>query len=230
MGVWNVFFSASLLPCLRFSRRCIRVNYVGPIHKNIDDLKKIETMKGVFCLEGFWYNDHRDKTTVYPILDLANKYYDVPFLHHKCGTKEEFVFALKRWTTRSFSKKYPLLYLAFHGCNGMIKIGKEELTLAELEEMMRGKCSGTVIYFSSCETMNVDRRKLKQFLKCTEALAILGYRQKVNWLASAFFDIQLLYYLQKYPYDLSGIAGMKNELLKSCRAQVKELDFVLLSG
>lgn len=185
-------------------------------------------MNGVFCLEGFWYNDHRDKTTVYPILDLANRYYNVPFLHHKCGTKQEFIFSLKRWKTKSFHKKYPLLYLAFHGCNGMLKIGEEEITLNELEELLGDKCPGAVIYFSSCETLNVDRKKLLNFLERTKALAILGYRQKVNWLTSAFFDILLLDHLQKHPYDSIGIASMKKEIISNCRKQVKEMDFKLV--
>jgi hypothetical protein len=30
-------------------------------------------MNGIFCLEGFWYGDHRDRTTVYSVLDLMNK-------------------------------------------------------------------------------------------------------------------------------------------------------------
>jgi hypothetical protein len=185
-------------------------------------------MKGVFCLEGFWYNDHRDKTTVYPILDLANRYYDVPFLHHKCGTKQEFIFSIKRWKTKSFHKKYPLLYLAFHGCDGMIKIGEEEITLAELEDLLQDKCEGAVIYFGSCETINVHHGRLLRFLTKTKALAILGYRQKVNWLTSAFFDILLLYYLQKHPYDQQGISNIKKEIRRNCRSQVKELDFRLV--
>ncbi len=42
-------------------------------------------MKGTFCLETFWYGDHRDKTSVFPVLDLVNRYEKMPFVHHKCG-------------------------------------------------------------------------------------------------------------------------------------------------
>ena len=70
-------------------------------------------MKGIFCLEGFWYGDHRDKISVAPIIDLLHRYDNLPSLYQRCGTKEEFIYSLKRWKTKSFHKKYPLLYHAF---------------------------------------------------------------------------------------------------------------------
>jgi hypothetical protein len=187
-------------------------------------------MKGVFCLEGFWYGDHRDKTTIYPVLDLAHRHYQMPFVHHRCGTREEFIYSIRRWKTKSFHKKYPLLYLAFHGEAGKIKIGKDEITLEELAEMLEDKCEGVVIYFGSCETLHVNLRKLKNFLDKTKTLAILGYRQEVDWLISASFDILVLNYLQQHPYDTQGIAKIREELLKNCRSQVKQLDFRLVSN
>jgi len=84
-------------------------------------------MNGIFCLEGFWYGDHRDKTTVYPVLELINRIKGIPWLHHRCGTIEEFEFSLKRWKTKVFHSKYKILYLAFHGEKGLIKIGKKSV-------------------------------------------------------------------------------------------------------
>jgi hypothetical protein len=187
-------------------------------------------MQGVFCLEGFWYGDHRDKISVYPILYLAHQYYQLPFVHHRCGTRDELIFSLKRWKTKSFHKKYPLLYLAFHGRGGKIVIGKEEVTLQELAEILEDKCQGVVIYFGSCETLSVDRRLLKSFLNKTKTLAILGYKQEVDWMISASFEILLLYYLQQHPYDSQGITKIYNEILLNCRSQVKQLDFRLVSN
>ena len=40
-------------------------------------------MNGIFCLEGFWYGDHRDRTTVYPVLDMMNK---IEELHQRMDT------------------------------------------------------------------------------------------------------------------------------------------------
>lgn len=187
-------------------------------------------MKGVFCIEGFWYGDHRDKTTVFPILDLANRYYNVPFIHHRCGTMEEFVFSIKRWQTKSFHKKYPLLYLAFHGEEGKIVIGKEEVTLEQLQEMIGEKCEGTVIYFGSCETLNIDRRRLISFMNKTKTLALLGYKKEVDWLVSASFDIMLLYHLQQHPFDSKGIEKIFDEILSGSKKQVRDLEFRMLSN
>ena len=200
----------------------IRLDYRVTLYKAV--------MKGVFCLEGFWFGDHRDKITVYPILDLAHTYYNMPFLHHRCGTREEFEYSISRWKTKAFHKKYPLLYLAFHGRNGKVFVGKDEISLEELEEMLGDKCEGVVIYFGSCETLHVDRRRLMRFLKNTKALAVLGFRQEVDWLVSASFDILLLYYLQQHPYDSQGIEKINKDILLNCKSQVKRLDFRLVSN
>lgn len=182
-------------------------------------------MKGVFCLEGYWYGDHRDKTSVFPVLDLLNRYNNLPFLHHRCCTKEEFVFALNRWKNKSFYKKYPLLYLAFHGDKGKIKIGNNIVTLEELSQLLAHNCQGVVIYFGSCATMKMDRRNLQNFMTKTNALAILGYKQEVNWLISASFDIRLLSYLNDYPLDTKGVKDMEKAIKTDCKAFVRELDF-----
>ncbi len=182
-------------------------------------------MKGVFCLEGLWYGDHRDKTSVFPVLDLVNRVENLPFIHHRCFTLEEFTYSITRWKQKSFHRKFPLLYLAFHGERGVIKIGKHSLTLDELAEMLEDKCNGVVIYFGSCATMNIDRRRLQGFMEKTKSVAILGYRQDVDWLTSASFDIRLLSYLICHPFDSKGVLAIKTDILKNCKSFIKELDF-----
>jgi hypothetical protein len=96
--------------------------------------------------------------------------------------------------------------------------------------MLGDKCEGVVIYFGSCETLNVDRRRVMRFLRNTKALAVLGFRQEVDWLVSASFDILLLYYLQQHPYDSQGIEKIYKDILMNCKSQVKRLDFRLVSN
>jgi hypothetical protein len=182
-------------------------------------------MKGIFCLEGYWYGDHRDETSVFPILDLINRYNKTPFVYHRCATLEEFIFSINRWKTKSFHKKYPFLYLGFHGKVGLIRIGKQELTIEDLGELLEDKCAGVVIYFGSCETMKIDKRRLQNFMRNTKTLAILGYKQEVDWIDSTSFDIKLLSYFLKIPFDSVGIKSIKKDILTSYRSQVKELDF-----
>jgi len=115
-------------------------------------------MKGIFCIEGFWYGDHRDSTTVYPVLDLIKRFGKTPFVHHRCATIEEFEFSIKRWCTKSFHRNYPLLYLAFHGEPENICIGsKQKVNLNRLAELLEGKCDRVVIYFGSCSTVKTDK-------------------------------------------------------------------------
>lgn len=182
-------------------------------------------MNGIFCIEGFWYGDHRDTTSVYPVLELINRINGLPFIHHRIGTVEEFNFSIKRWKTKAFHKKYPILYLAFHGDKGLIKIGNKNITLKEFAEILGTKCEGAVIYFGSCETMNFDKRNLQKFLGETRVLAILGFKQQVNWLRSASFDIQMLSYFLDNKFDSKGIEKIYNEIQNNCKSLIKELDF-----
>ncbi|HMO63535.1 MAG TPA: hypothetical protein PKC39_15855 [Ferruginibacter sp.] len=182
-------------------------------------------MKGIFCIEGFWYGDHRDPTSVYPVLELIHRINGLPYIYHRCGTVEEFIFSIERWKTKAFHKKYPILYLAFHGDRGVIKVGKETITLEQLAGILGTKCEGVVIYFGSCATMNVNKRLLQRFLEQTRTLSILGFRQEVNWLRSASFDIQMLSYFLDNAFDSKGIEIIYNEIQANCKSLVRELDF-----
>ncbi|MDQ3192216.1 MAG: hypothetical protein M3Q58_11550 [Bacteroidota bacterium] len=182
-------------------------------------------MKGVFCLEGFWYGDHRDSTSVWPVLDLVHRYQNMPFIHHRCATKEEFIYSLKRWKTKSFHKNYPILYLAFHGEPGKIIIGKDEVSLEELSDLLEDKCSNVVIYFGSCSTLKLDNRKLQGFLEKTNTVALFGYKEDIDWLTSSAFEIRLLSFLLEFPFDSIGIQKIDEAIIKNCSDLVKELDF-----
>jgi hypothetical protein len=184
-------------------------------------------MQGIFCLEGFWYGDHRDQTSVHPVLELIHRINKIPFLHHRCCTREEFIYSLNRWKTKAFHSKYKILYIAFHGEKGLIKIGKESLALDELAETLGDKCQGSVIYFGSCSTLKLDKRLLKKFITKTKCLAVLGYKVDVDWLRSASFDIQMLGHLIEHPFDTKGIVKIKKAIQEDCKHLVRELDFVM---
>jgi hypothetical protein len=182
-------------------------------------------MKGVFCLEGYWYGDHRDKTSVFPVLDLIHRYNQMPFIYHRCATPEEFVFSINRWKTKSFHKKYPLLYLAFHGEPGIIKVGKTIITLDDLANLLQDKCEGVVIHFGCCSTMYTDRRLLQSFMEKTRSVALMGYKEEVDWLPSTSFEIMLLNSLSNHPFDSKGVKQIYDEVMDECKGQAKKLDF-----
>ena len=81
--------------------------------------------KGIYCIEGFWeQGDVINKASVLPLLELLHQREQVPFTHHRCGTKEEILFMLSRWKG-AVQKKYPILYFATHGNEGELDFGKE---------------------------------------------------------------------------------------------------------
>lgn len=184
--------------------------------------------KGVFCLEGFWYGDHRDLISVTPVLELVGKHSHMPFIHHRCNTKAEFEYSIKRWKTKSFCNKYPILYLGFHGEPGFIKVGKEIVTLTDLGNMVGNSCTRSIIHFGSCSTLNLNKTRVQNFMSNTEILAVMGYKRDVDWLPSAAFEILLLDLLQNNPFDSKGIKAFQKVIMSECKRQVEELDFRLI--
>jgi hypothetical protein len=118
-----------------------------------------------------------------------------------------------------------LLYLAFQGEKGKIQIGNESVSLNELADLFGDKCTGVVIYFGSCETLNMDKRHIQSFMEKTGTVAVLGYKVEVDWLISASFDIRLLSYLLHNPFDSRGVQKIKEELAKDCKPFIRDLRF-----
>ena len=60
---------------------------------------------------------------------------------------------------------------------------------------------GRILHFGSCSTLATDHEdEIKQFLKQTKIKAVCGYRNDVDWLESAAFEVLLIdalaYYLR----------------------------------
>ena len=168
--------------------------------------KKKDQKKGIFCLEEpAWGGRIKDPTTVEPVLRLLEKLkdFEVPYLHHDCATREEFEFFLPKWVGGSFGK-YPILYLAFHGDPGEITVGEQSVTLKDFEALLGdGTCAGRLIHFGACSTLAAREQELDRFLEHTGALAICGYRKRVDFLESCAFDVLLLGRLQSMSFRRS---------------------------
>lgn len=82
-----------------------------------------------------------------------------------------------------------------------------------------------MLYFGSCATLKIDRRKLQSFMERTRTVAVLGYKQEVDWLTSTSFEIRLLSYLLKHPFDSKGVQKIYEDIVGECRGSVKDLDF-----
>jgi len=190
--------------------------------------------KGVFCLEGDWWNDLNRSSTVKPVLKLAGQgEHPVPYVHRDVATEEELTHYLKVWTQKRYAR-FPMLYLAFHGEAGAIFLGSggvraPTLDLDWFSERLHGKCKGRIIHFGSCETLSVDARHVKRFLRETEAVAVTGYREPVDWLKSAAFELLLFNAIQKKTFTKRGAQAISDIMDREVRALVKETGFRMIT-
>jgi hypothetical protein len=183
--------------------------------------------KGIFCLEGLWVMDLKDKSTVRPILELLTESERIPHIHRDCAAADEIGYYIAKWTQAPY-RRYPILYIAFHGIPGAIYVGNwEKMTLEQLAACFpRPKRS--VIIFGSCSTVAVRRARLKAFMKRTGAIAVCGYETDVDWIRSTAFELLLLNTLQQNEFSGKGI----NAIVRKTKAEArrfKELGFKIVS-
>lgn len=169
--------------------------------------------KGIYCLEGLWDNDLKNKSTVLPILELLEKGSISNYIYHTCATKEELEFFLTKWKKKSINTKFPILYLAFHGRKGQIYItSKSTYSLNDLAIILDGSAAGKVVFFASCETLNASSRTIQSFLKKTNAIAAIGYKQEVDWMIATAFELLVLDALQQDKFDSRGIEKIETKI------------------
>jgi hypothetical protein len=184
--------------------------------------------KGIFCIEGLWENDLKQKSTVQPILDLLHLNEKIPYICRDSATIEELEFYLKKWTQKAY-KKYPILYLAFHGEENEIVPGRRNYSMDDLRDLVKGQCKNKILIFASCSTVSIDKRKLKTFLKVTDALAVCGYKNDVDWMKSTAFELLLLSTLQENHFDGRGIDAIQRKTVEISR-MFKNLEYRIVTS
>jgi len=184
--------------------------------------------KGIFCLEGDWDLDLRQKTTVQPLFELLERsnHPSIPSIRRDIGTIPELEYYLRKSCLKRY-EKYPILYLGFHGTPGCLELGDRgtEVDLDWLEERLEGKCRGKVIHFGSCGTMDIHGSRLNRLLTRTNALAICGYRNDVDWMLSAAFELVLLCAFQEYSFSKRGMEAVQRMVKEQTPGLVRDLDF-----
>ena len=200
------------------------VTFKDTIHKKQMTAKIKE--KGIYCIEGLWdHGNIQDQSTVLPILDLLEKRGYCNYLFRDCATKSELEFFLDKWKHRTINEKYPILYLAFHGDPGYIFLThKDKYSLEELADFLGDKCTGKIIYFGSCSTLNIDKRRINSFLKKTGAIATIGYKREIDWIQSAACDLFVFEALQSDKLDTKGIKKIYKKIISDYGNLHKILD------
>lgn len=184
-------------------------------------------MKGIFCLEGMWDDNLKQKSTVQPILHMLEVNGDVRYIHHDVATVEELEFYLSRWKLARY-RGYPILYLAFHGEEEKLFVGDIEYNIDRLGEMLSDSCANSIVMLASCSTLNTDKRNIKRFLRKTRALAICGYKSRVNWILSAAFEILVLSAFQETEFSGRGISTILRQV-KTVGSHFSELEFTMIT-
>lgn len=189
---------------------------------------------GIFCLEDDWWRDFNRTSTVEPVLSLIAQGVDmdVPHVHRDVGTREELAYYLRRWA-QAGSAQYAILYLAFHGRPGVISIGDRrrrdaEVTLDDLADMLGEGLTGRIVHFGSCETMGVDKRHIRRFLKRTGLVAAAGFKSQVDWLSSAVFDVLLFEAMLRHTLTPGGARAIRADMWDGYRSLCNRLDFRMI--
>ena len=183
--------------------------------------------KGIFCIEGLWDPDLRVSSSIEPLLDLLNLNALISYIHMDAATHEEFEFYVRKWMQKRYDG-YPILYIASHGNESGIKVGKEVYSIDALADLLAGKCANRIIMFSSCSTLRIGKRMLRDFLEKTEALAVCGYRVDVDWLRSTAFELLLFSQMQKNEFSGRGVDAIDAAATEIARS-FKDLDFEIVT-
>ncbi|NOY06052.1 MAG: hypothetical protein GXO82_05405 [Chlorobi bacterium] len=152
---------------------------------------------GIFCLEGDWSPDLKERNTVRPLLQFLEQSNRINFIYRDVGTVEELQFYMNKWRQRAY-RSYKIGYFAFHGEPDTILIGRKRLSLDQLGDFLEGACRGKIVYFGSCATLDIGRAKVLEFTRKTKARCVCGYTKDVDWFSSSAFELLLFSTLTRY--------------------------------
>ncbi|TXL73472.1 hypothetical protein FHP25_21325 [Vineibacter terrae] len=155
------------------------------------------------------------------VLALLRSATGTPYIHRDFSTADELSFLLRECTQKKYSS-YPYIYLAMHGGGAEVCVKSFAKTnlmngtrnLDWIADQLEGRARGKVIIFSACAVMNGHGALLRKFRDKTQAKAIMGYKENVNWLESAQFELALL----------SGLPSKKRVSESSIRGTLKRLN------
>jgi hypothetical protein len=182
--------------------------------------------KQIFCIEGDWHPDLRQKDTIESALKFMETAsgMKIKYIHRHCSTEQELQNRITEYTKRRYNS-FSIFYLAFHGVpNGLKLSSKTILSLEELAAMAENKLQNKIVHLGSCETLNINRRYIKNFLKTTGALCVSGFKKEVPFVSSTIFDVLYFEMCQYYKQMHIIEKHMKNYYGK----MMKELEFVMV--
>jgi len=148
------------------------------------------TKRGVFCIEGEWNSNLRDRGSVQPLVEfLAAADSQLPPIFRRAATEDELMYFIKKW--RQY-KRYTIGYFPFHGEKGALKLGRKTVALDDFGAWLEGACKGRDILISSCRTFDISQSAIAEFRRRTQARSVAGYRKSPDWIESAALDVMVM--------------------------------------
>ncbi len=151
--------------------------------------------KDIFSLEGDWNSDLTKKGGIKHILDFMSMNFGIDVIHRHCITEESLNYYLREYVQPKY-KNFSILYLAFHGLPNQLQVGETMVELEDISQTCKDALRGKIIYFGSCLTLNIDKRRINNFLKETKALAVIGYKETIDFTPSTALDLIVMETLQ----------------------------------
>jgi hypothetical protein len=182
--------------------------------------------KQIFCIEGDWHPDLRQKDTIESALKFMETAsgMKIKYIHRHCSTEQELQNRINEYNKRRYNN-FSIFYLAFHGVpNGLKLSPKTILSLEDLGKMAKNKLKNKIVHLGSCETLNINRKDITNFLQTTGALCVSGFKKEVPFVSSTIFDVLYFEMCQYYKQIHIIEKHMKNYYGK----MMKELQFVMV--
>ena len=177
----------------------------------------------VACFEADWAPRFDDRQSVLPILELLERQQWIRYFHRRVANADQFLDDARRWATQKQYADFRLAYVAAHGSPGIIGFGRG-LKLERLSEL---NLTGRAIFFSSCSTG--DSRGLTEFAEMrakTRARAVMGFREDVDWIEAAAFDLLLMSWLAEYGQNRTWPIPALKAVYRDYGELVRRLGFV----
>ncbi|WP_394345393.1 DUF6642 family protein [Hymenobacter persicinus] len=184
-------------------------------------LRTTQKRKNICCIEGHWDEDNfRNTASIKGALDLLRDNEDVLYEHRKCSTLVEAVRIVSEFCKAEY-KSFGIIYFATHGIQSCTRFDGRDISLSELADALAGKLNRKIVHFGSCETLDVRKNHLNDFLIRTGAIAVSGYTTQIDFLKSTVLD--LLYF--QLCQDTTSVEKIRQAMKQHYGSFSRELGF-----
>ncbi|MBK8556215.1 MAG: hypothetical protein IPL65_10820 [Lewinellaceae bacterium] len=152
-------------------------------------------MAKIFCLEGEWKNDPRNKHSVASVLEFIQANTGIAHTHRRVSTVSELESRLDEFNRQS---SYTMLYLAFPGTAGALMLREQAYSLEDLALASKGRWKDRVIHLSVENMLKVPTKQITAFRLSTHATILSGYTGSIDFFPSAILEMCYIEVLRQY--------------------------------